>query len=304
MSDILEIKDLTKSFGSKDVLKGVTFSVPEHTIFGFVGKNGAGKTTTMKSALGLLKADSGEIYINGQKVVYGANKTCREVGYLPDVPEYYGYMNAREYLKFCGELSGMKAEEIKEKSEELLERVGLSGEKHRIKGYSRGMKQRLGLAQALLHSPKLLICDEPTSALDPLGRKELLDILVSVKDETTVIFSTHILSDVERICDQVALLDDGKIVLAGDMKELKKSHKSHDLEIVFGNETDADTFVNVYKALSTGVEQSENTVVVKNVSEENSYNVLKLIGDNRLAYESIKSSEWSLESLFLEVTKS
>ena len=171
--NVLEVKDLHKSFGSKTVLDGLTFSVSEGSVFGFIGRNGAGKTTTMKIILGLLQADSGEITICGERVRYGNTPTNKFVGYLPDVPEFYSYMTAREYLRLCGRVTGMKQSEIRSRTNELLELVGLAGEKHRIKGYSRGMKQRLGIAQALINRPKLLICDEPTSALDPLGRKEM-----------------------------------------------------------------------------------------------------------------------------------
>ena len=204
--DMLKITGLYKHFGDKEVLKGLDLTVPEGSIFGFIGKNGAGKTTTMKTVLGLLKADSGEIEVAGERVVYGQTATNRYIGYLPDVPEFYSFMNASEYLAFCGEITGMDRAEIAARSSELLELVGLQNEKHRIRGFSRGMKQRLGIAQALLNRPRLLICDEPTSALDPVGRKEILDILLAVRKQTTVLFSTHILSDVERICTDVALL--------------------------------------------------------------------------------------------------
>ena len=209
--DMLRITGLHKRFGDKEVLRGLDLSVPEHSIYGFIGKNGSGKTTTMKTVLGLLKADSGDIIVNGEKVVYGQTDTNRYIGYLPDVPEFYPFMTAKEYLRFCGEITGMSRADIEERTKELLALVGLADETHRIKGFSRGMKQRLGIAQALLSRPKLLVCDEPTSALDPMGRKEILDILLAIKDQTTVLFSTHILSDVERICTDVAFLKDGVV---------------------------------------------------------------------------------------------
>lgn len=218
---MLTLSHVSKAFGGKQVLKDLSFSVRENSIYGFIGENGAGKTTTMKMILGLLHADAGEITVNGEKVCYGQNHTNRYIGYVPDVPAFYSYMTSMEYLTLCGELTGMPKDEIKEKAEELLKLVGLSEAKKRIHGFSRGMKQRLGIAQALLHEPKLLICDEPTSALDPAGRKEILDILSAVKKRTTVIFSTHILSDVERICDEIGFLHDGKIVLSGTMEEIK-----------------------------------------------------------------------------------
>ena len=132
--DILTIANLKKKFGDKEVLKGVSLSVPEKSVFGFIGKNGAGKTTTMKAVLGLMEVDDGEIYVAGEKVAYGQTKTNSYIGYLPDVPEFYNFMTAYEYLEFCGEMAGMKKEEIKLRCAEMLKLVGLSDEKHRIKG--------------------------------------------------------------------------------------------------------------------------------------------------------------------------
>lgn len=136
----LRIKGLYKSFGEKEVLKDLELSVPEGSVFGLVGKNGAGKTTTMKIALGLLKADAGEIALAGEKVIYGQTTSNRHIGYLSDVPEFYSFMTAPEYLYFCGDISGMEKSEAKKRSAELLDLVGLAGERHRIKGFSRGMK--------------------------------------------------------------------------------------------------------------------------------------------------------------------
>ena len=135
--DMLRISNLKKSFGDKQVLIGVDLNVPTGSIFGFIGKNGAGKTTTMKTVLGLLKADEGEITVDGKTVVYGMTDSNKSIGYLPDVPEFYSFMTAYEYLTFCGEISGVSSSEIKTRCDELLELVGLKGENHRIKGFSR-----------------------------------------------------------------------------------------------------------------------------------------------------------------------
>lgn len=234
--EALNIKGLKKNFGETKVIRELSFAVPEHSVFGFIGKNGAGKTTTMKMILGLLKADAGEIEVFGEKVSYGETKTNRFMGYLPDVPEFYSYMTAAEYLKLCGEITGLSAAEIRKRSGELLELVGLVDSKKRIGGYSRGMKQRLGIAQALLGNPRLLLCDEPTSALDPVGRKEILDILFKLKGRTTVIFSTHILTDVERICDRVGVLNGGELVLSGEIESLKKQYAKDRILMEFAAE--------------------------------------------------------------------
>ncbi|MCL2672205.1 MAG: ABC transporter ATP-binding protein [Clostridiales bacterium] len=261
--DILSIKNLTKSFGKTRVLDDITLCVPEGSIFGFIGENGAGKTTTMKIVLGLLQADSGEIYVCGEKVRFGMTATNRHVGYLPDVPEFYRYMRPREYLRLCGEIANLPRELIEKRSCELLELTGLSGANKRIGSFSRGMRQRLGVAQALINEPKLLICDEPTSALDPVGRKEILDILKQIRGRTTVIFSTHILSDVERICDRAALLHGGKIVLNGTLTDLKASHKTDALRIEFATAADKTRFCeNAAPELQNGMECTETEITL------------------------------------------
>ena len=294
--NILEVKDLHKSFGSKTVLDGLTFSVSEGSVFGFIGRNGAGKTTTMKMILGLLQADSGEITVCGERVRYGNTPTNKYVGCLPDVPEFYSYMTAREYLRLCGEVTGMKQSEIKKRSGELLELVGLANEKHRIKGYSRGMKQRLGIAQALINKPRLLICDEPTSALDPLGRKEILEIISSARGETSVIFSTHILSDVEKICDDTAILEKGRIALCGTVSELKAKRSGSDVQIVPVSADDAQRVAQLL-----GGEVHSGTVIVKNASQDKMLIILKTISENRIPILKIEHTEPDLEQLFMEV---
>ena len=293
---VLEVKDLHKSFGSKTVLDGLSFTVDEGSVFGFIGRNGAGKTTTMKIILGLLRADSGEVTVCGEKVTYGSTATNRYIGYLPDVPEYYGYMNAKEYLKLCGEITGMKQSEIKSRSAELLELVGLADEKHRIKGYSRGMRQRLGIAQALINKPRLLICDEPTSALDPVGRKEILDIIHSAKGETSVIFSTHILSDVEKICDDMAILEKGRIALSGTVSELKAKRSGSDLVIVFADTESAARYAGVL-----GGEHQGCLAVVKGASQEKMFAILGIISEKKIPVIKIEHQEPDLEQLFMEV---
>ena len=297
--NMLTIKGLKKSFGDKNVLRGLDLSVPEHSVFGFVGRNGAGKTTTMKAILGLLKVDEGEIYVAGERVRFGQTLTNRYVGYLPDVPEFYSFMTAREYLKLCGESLDMKKEEICERSEELLSLVGLSEEKHRIGGFSRGMKQRLGIAQALLTRPKLLICDEPTSALDPIGRKEILDILYSVREQTTVIFSTHILSDVERICTQVALLHDGRIAMQGTVDELKKLAVSEQFTVELMDNEKISLILDRFENVSV----DKNGALTFKGGEEQMFAVIDFIRAENLPLRKVERFGASLESIFMEVVK-
>ena len=231
--NVLTIQNLSKSFGKQKIIDGLSMSVPEGSVFGFIGKNGAGKTTTMKMVLGLLQPDSGNIFVCNEPVRFGQTKTNQYIGYLPDVPEFYNYMTPLNYLTLCGEVIGLSKTEITQRGQELLTLVGLDGVTKQIGGFSRGMKQRLGIAQALLTKPRLLICDEPTSALDPAGRKEILDILRKISNTTTVLFSTHILSDVERICDHAAFLNDGKIAVCGTLAEIKALHEHDSLLLEF-----------------------------------------------------------------------
>lgn len=294
--EMLTLSHIAKRFGEKQVLRDVSFSVPEHTVFGFVGQNGAGKTTAMKLILGLLTSDSGEITVNGMRVHYGNTQTNRFVGYLPDVPEFYSYMTPTEYLRFCGEITGMPSKEIKGRCEELLRLVGLEKEDRRIKGFSRGMKQRLGIAQALFGRPKLLICDEPTSALDPAGRKELLDILVNAKEQTTVLFSTHILSDVEHICDEIAFLHDGRIVLQGSLEEVRKIKTTAAAELELERLEDSQTLSSVFPHLKS---IGRNTLLLEDVG--NLPDILYYLGDKRIPVLRIERQEASLEELFMEV---
>ena len=295
--NMLQITGLCKRFGEKEVLRGLDLSVPEHSIFGFIGKNGSGKTTTMKTVLGLLRADAGEIEVNGERVVYGQTGTNRYVGYLPDVPEFYSFMTAAEYLSFCGDISGMDHAEIKSRASELLSLVGLANEKHRIKGFSRGMKQRLGIAQTLLNKPLLLICDEPTSALDPIGRKEILDILLAVKEQTTVLFSTHILSDVEKICTNVAFLNNGVIEIQGKLSDIKNKYRADEYRLELENVDDARLIMQSFK----GVRQSENQLIFRE-GDERVFDIMKFVSERQLPILKLEREEPSLESLFMEVT--
>ena len=302
--DALKIDNLHKSFGKNTIINGLSMSIPENTIFGFLGKNGAGKTTTMKMILGFLKKDEGSVKVFGEEVSFGQSKTNRFIGYLPDVPEFYGYMTAKEYLNLCGAITGLSKNEIKNKSVELLELVGLRDVNKRISGYSRGMKQRLGIAQALLNSPKLLICDEPTSALDPLGRKEILDIILKIKDFTTVIFSTHILSDVEAICDHVVVLDKGKNVLEGSIDELKNIKRKNTIKIKFKSNEELMVFKSLDKFSNLTMNEKGDTLYL--TDEDNQLKDLDILYElyklNIFPLE-IKIEEPTLENIFMEVTK-
>ena len=300
----LRMEGIQKRFGAKEVLKGVALTIPEHTVYGFLGPNGAGKTTTLKLILGLLAPDAGRMEVFGRPVAYGS--THRSLGYLPDVPSFYDYMTPMEYLRLCGEAAGLPGPRIRESSAALLEMVGLSTEKGRIHGFSRGMKQRLGIAQALLHEPRLLICDEPTSALDPTGRKEVLDILSRLRERTTVLFSTHILSDAERICDRVAVLHKGRTVLDGPLEELKRHGRRDALDVRFADAASCGRVLEApaltaYRAQATA--ESRRLTLRAPSLEPLRAALVEACVQARVYPERLETLEPSLENLFLEVVE-
>lgn len=226
----VEIKNLTKKFGSFTAVNNLSLCVPEGKVFGFLGPNGAGKTTTLRILMGLATPTAGEVRVFGEYIVK-SRSYLRRVGYLPDVPAFYNWMTAREYMRFTGDLFGLEPGCLGKKIEELLELVDLHKEKKRIGGFSRGMKQRLGLAQALVNDPELVFLDEPTSALDPIGRKDVLERINAFKERVTVFFSTHILADVERVCDRAAIINHGELVIEGGITELRQKYGGHTIEL-------------------------------------------------------------------------
>lgn len=295
--NVLEVKEIKKRFGDKTVLDGVSFTVPEQCVFGFIGRNGAGKTTTMRAVLGLLQTDAGEIDVCGEPVRFGHTPKSGCIGFLPDVPEFYGYMNAREYLMLCCKITGLDRKTRRSRCDELLELVGLDKETHRIKGYSRGMKQRLGIAQALINRPKLLICDEPTSALDPVGRKDILEILIAAKEQTAVVFSTHILSDVERICSHIAFLEGGKTAFSGSIEEIRAMKHDTALELILADPADTEKV----RAAFPRCEAAEGRLMLPKASDKDFAALMAFLSAQMIPVIRLERHEADLEELFMEV---
>ncbi|MHB1327895.1 MAG: ABC transporter ATP-binding protein [Gemmatimonadales bacterium] len=227
----VEILDLTKRFGNATALDRVSFAVPAGSVFGFLGPNGAGKTTLLRILTGLARPTSGTATILGSDLRAVDPALRRRLGFLPDVPGFYPWMTAAEFLRFAGRLFGLDGPALEDRVTSLLELAGLAGVKTRVGGFSRGMKQRLGMAQALINAPDLLLLDEPTSALDPIGRREVLEMIASLRGRTTVFFSTHILADVERVCDTVAILDRGRVAVSATVTELKRRASAERLTV-------------------------------------------------------------------------
>ena len=221
----IETRGLTKRFGSILALDRLDLAVPRGSIFGLLGPNGAGKTTTIRILAGLARPTAGSALVAGVPVGLGQPELRRRLGYLDQDPRFYSWMKGRELLELVGRLYGLGGAELRTRVAGMLERTGLAGAaERRIGGYSGGMRQRLGIAQALVHGPELLILDEPVSSLDPEGRRDLLELVAGLRGEATVVFSTHVLADVERICDRVAILDRGRRVTEGPLEELLAAH--------------------------------------------------------------------------------
>jgi ABC-2 type transport system ATP-binding protein len=238
-SPAIELSNLSKAFGAVRALDGVSLTVPRGSVFGFLGQNGAGKTTTLRILTGLAHPTAGTARMLGRDVATESARIRPAIGFLPDVPSFYPWMTATEYLKFAGGLFGLSGPAVSERIGALLELAGLADVRQRIGGYSRGMKQRLGIAQALINAPELLLLDEPTSALDPLGRKDVLDMLSALAGRTTIFFSSHILSDVERVCDTVAILDHGKLVTQAPVSELRQRGAGHAIVVELASGAEA-----------------------------------------------------------------
>lgn len=217
----VQTQELRKVFGSVTALDGLDLSVEEGTIFGFLGPNGAGKTTSIRILTGLAHATSGQAWVNGKEVTTHRSEIARQIGFLPEEPAFYSWMTPREYLDYVGAVFGLPPKERSTRTKELIALAGLEeAAKRRIGGFSRGMRQRLALAQALMNQPRVLFLDEPASALDPEGRKEVLDFIEQLRGQCTVFMSTHILADVERVCDTVGIISRGKLVTAAPREAL------------------------------------------------------------------------------------
>jgi ABC-2 type transport system ATP-binding protein len=298
----VEVRGLRKTYGDVRALDGVELDVPEGAIFGFLGPNGAGKTTTLRILSGLARPTSGAASVFGRDVVRASNDVRALIGFLPDVPGYYGWMTAREFLTFAGNLFGLSGADLNARVDALLDLSGLAGVTTRIGGYSRGMRQRLGVAQALVNSPRLLLLDEPTSALDPMGRKDVLEMVAALRGQTTVFFSTHILTDVERVCDTVAVLHRGRVVRQAPISEIKGGRGAHRLvvEVESGAEELARSLSNAPWVVEQSVDGCTAHFVVSDV-ESARRAVPEAIAAKDLGLVRFADEEPTLEDVFVDL---
>jgi ABC-2 type transport system ATP-binding protein len=303
MSTAIRTSGLTKVFGEKRALDSVDLAVEEGSIFGFLGPNGAGKTTTLRVLTGLACATSGSVQILGHDVASAGNSVRAEIGVLPDVPGFYEWMTAEEFLRFAGRLFGIGRRVLDERVAVLLDLAGLSDEDTKIGGYSRGMKQRLGVAQALVNAPRLLLLDEPTSALDPMGRKDVLDMLISLRGRTTVFFSTHILADVERVCDTVAILDRGRVVAQAPIDELKARYGQQKVVVEVAGGADELAEQIGRQSWSAAVSRGPNGTIEVTVTDVGSAQrqIPAMIASRQLGLSRMEAGEMGLEEVFVEL---
>lgn len=299
---VLDIKNLSKSFRTgfwlkkTEALRNVSLTVRENEIYGFLGPNGAGKTTTIKTILGLIFPDSGTISIFGKD--YTDISTRKYIGYAPEQPYFYEYLTAYEFLKFYGSLFNISTNELKRRIPVLLEMVGLIGkESLQLRKFSKGMLQRIGLAQALINDPKFLILDEPMSGLDPIGRREIRDLILALrKSGKTVFFSTHILSDVEMICDKVAIIINGEIRKEASLNELLSIDYT-EVEIVF--KTNDKSVKDDLKKIGLLLKDVEDTsyIIVNKVDINKTIDTIRTHNGNVI---SISPKRKTLEDLFIK----
>ncbi|MCL2638826.1 MAG: ABC transporter ATP-binding protein [Oscillospiraceae bacterium] len=297
---MLQIKNLKKSYKGFAVLHGLNMSLEKGDVYGFLGPNGCGKTTTMNIICDIITKDEGEVNFENKEV---------KIGYLPETPALYGYMNGYEYLDFIGACSEYDGD-ITARTAEVLEITGMTeGAKRRIKGYSRGMNQRIGIAAALYGKPDLIILDEPTSALDPEGRAEVMEIIKKLAETgSTIILCTHILSDVERVANKVGIIRNGVIPVEGSIEEIKRRFEGNvaiNIRLLEQTPEAVTALSKIELAEKSDISMTGGiTVYAKDgVSEKDFYNkVIMTLAENNILPEAVSFKRLSLEEIYIGVT--
>ena len=303
---MLYINNLTKNYGSFTAVNHLTLHIPEGDLFGFVGPNGAGKTTTIRIVCGLLKASGGSVNIGNTSAAVGSKEMKRLIGYVPDFFGVYDNLKVREYMDMYGSMYGMYSRDIAKLTDDLLELVNLTDKKEfYVDTLSRGMKQRLCVARALLHNPKLLILDEPSSGLDPRARVEMKELLKNLHSMgKTIVISSHILSELSEMCNSIGIMNGGHLITAGRiediMQQLAGGQRIH-IQVV----SDMETAVRLLKEQANVRVEAvrENEIIVSNTGTDEEISVLigRLI-QNQVVLTGFYREEGSLESLFMQLT--
>ncbi|HEY7533600.1 MAG TPA: ABC transporter ATP-binding protein [Nitrospiraceae bacterium] len=303
--DIISIEGLTKEYPSGwpgrppvVALSGLSFSVSAGEIYGFLGPNGAGKTTTLKILMGLMRENNGTARVFGYPA--GDIRAKQRTGFLPESPYFYDYLTAEEFLGFYGRLAGLNRGELPGRITQMLQLVGLTDARHRqLRKFSKGMLQRVGLAQALIHEPELIVLDEPMSGLDPLGRKLIRDVILSLRDRgKTIFFSSHIIPDVEMICDRVGIIMKGKLLAMGRVDELVRRDQVHSVEVVCEG-VEVDKCSGIVPLASRVIQQGRQSLIILRQSNYLE-RVLAEIRQQGGHLISVTPQKGTLEELFLE----
>jgi len=302
MMEVIKTTNLSKSYTQITVLHDLNLTVKKGEVYGFIGKNGAGKTTTINLILSLIESDKGTIYINNKKIDFKDQTYKQKIGYVPDVPVFPGYMTSKDYLMYTLDIFNLKNEDSNNKIQDILDFVDLPNNKKKISSFSRGMKQRLAIAQALIHDPEILIMDEPTSALDPIGRNDVMNIIYKLKGSKTIFYSTHILEDVERVCDKIGILDNGVLLIEDSLDNIKKAYYNNKIYIETKNKP--KILFDIIKRLDI-IENPviKNNGVICNLNGKIDENTLlkKLMNEDETIIEFSKVKT-SLEDIFIRLT--
>jgi len=297
---LLTAKKLTKIYDQKKAVNNVSFQLPLGKCIALIGPNGAGKTTILRTLAGLLRPTSGTVKFTGLK---RGDDMRPIIGYLPQYPMFYNWMTGKEFLIYSGKLAHLSTSEAKRQTEKLLDIVDIAHAKdQRISKYSGGMKQRLGIAQAIIHKPKLLILDEPVSSLDPIGRRDVLTLMETLKKDMSILFSTHILTDADEVSDELLLLHRGEIVESGSMDELRGKYQTTTIKLSFDNNIQKyQNKIDVLPSVTTSyIQRHELHIAVTNISiarEE----ILTVASQEKWPLTNFSVNRASLEEMFMKV---
>ena len=299
----LEVSHLSKFYGNQKALDEVSFSATPGRILGFLGPNGAGKSTTMKIITGYLSADAGQVKILGENALENPKFVSPKIGYLPENNPLYLDLYVREFLEFSGGLYGMRSSHIRSRVEELVRKTGLSTEQHKKIGQlSKGYRQRVGLARALIHDPQVVILDEPTTGLDPNQLVEIRNLICEIAKNKTLIFSTHIMQEVEAICHDVVIINKGRILAASPLSELKAGSGQVELILETEEELELMWFEKLGK-VKFGSKGNQQLVIETADPVETRKVLMQLIAERGLNLNSLNQSRKNLETLFREITQ-
>lgn len=295
MNTLLTVQSLTKQYGREKVVKDVSFSLMKNTSTALIGPNGAGKTTTLSMLTGLVNPTFGDIILEENK-----EDARRMIGFLPQYPKFFSWLSAIEFTEMTAKLSGVDARDAVRESEKILDFVGLGNVKKKKTGtFSGGMKQRLGLAQAIVHNPSLLLLDEPVSALDPVGRREILNLLKELQERTTILYSTHILNDAEEMTDQLLFLRNGELVEQGSLSDVREKYANPMIKIIFSLEEEAKVFASSSPWNVT--QKGSSACIPIRENEPRMQEILAYASVGDWTVQRIEKASANLEEIFMQV---